>query len=321
MIDTAIDEVAPGAAIAQRPGGPAAPKRRSHGRNRAWWALLFIGPAGLGLLVFYIWPIARGIYLSFQKVGPFGGETFAGLDNFITVFQEPDLGRALVNTLLYAGIALLGIPIAMVVAVLLNTRGLRFRGLFRVLFFIPVVTMPVAVALVWRLLLNVDYGVVNLTLGAVGLPGLAWLSTPWVNIVILAVIGIWMALGTQIIILTAGLQGIPESLLEAAELDGAGPIRRFWSVIAPLLSPTTFLLCVLSVIASMQVFDLVYLMIDRISNPAFAQSKTLVYLFFEKGFIQHDLGAAAAIACILLLIILGLSAVQFWLQRKWVHYE
>ncbi|MGH3703928.1 MAG: carbohydrate ABC transporter permease, partial [Agromyces sp.] len=227
----------------------------------------------------------------------------------------------LVNTLLYAGIALLGIPIAMVVAVLLNTRGLRFRGLFRVLFFIPVVTMPVAVALVWRLLLNVDYGVVNLTLGAIGIPGLAWLSTPWVNIVILAVIGIWMALGTQIIILTAGLQGIPESLLEAAELDGAGPIRRFWSVIAPLLSPTTFLLCVLSVIASMQVFDLVYLMIDRISNPAFAQSKTLVYLFFEKGFIQHDLGAAAAIACILLLIILGLSAVQFWLQRKWVHYE
>ena len=303
-------------------GRNAAPRRSAAqlGRGRAWWALLFIGPAGLGLVVFYLWPIIRGIHLSFQDVGPFGGETFVGIDNFVEVFSEPDLGRALVNTLLYAVICLIGIPVAMIVAVLINTKGLKGRSLFRVLFFLPVVTMPVAVALVWRLLLNVDYGVLNLSLRAIGLPGVAWLSTPVVNMVVIAIVGIWMGLGTQIIIFTAGLQGIPDTLIEAAELDGAGPVRRFVSVIVPLLSPTTFLLSVLSVIASMQVFDLIFLMIDP-NNPAQSQSQSLVSLFYTRGFLQHDLGAAAAIACVLLAIILVLSAIQFRLQRRWVHYE
>lgn len=289
-------------------------------RGRAWWALVFIGPAGLGLLIFYIWPIFRGLYLAFQKVGPFGGETFVGLENFISIFSEPDMLRALGNTLLYAAICLAGVPIALVVAVLINSKGLKLRGVWRVLFFLPVVTMPVAVALVWRLLLNVDYGVINLTLGVFGIPGVAWLSTPVVNIIVIAFVGIWMGLGTQIIIYTAGLQGIPDTLLEAAELDGAGPVRRFTNVIIPMISPTTFLLSVLSIIASMQVFDLIYLMIGR-NNPALAQSQSLVSLFYQRGFLENDLGSAAAIACVLLVIILVLSAIQFRLQRRWVHYE
>lgn len=289
-------------------------------RGRAWWAFVFIGPAALGLAVFYIWPIFRGLYLSLQQVGPFGGETFVGFENFITIFSETDLIQALLNTLLYAAICLLGVPIAMVFAVLINSKGLKLRGFWRVLFFLPVVTMPVAVALVWRLLLNVDYGVINLSLESVGIPGVAWLSTPVVNISVIAIVGIWMGLGTQIIIFTAGLQGVPDTLLEAAELDGAGPVRRFTNVIVPLLSPTTFLLSVLSIIASMQVFDLIYLMIGP-NNPALAKSQSLVSLFYTRGFLQNDLGAAAAIACVLLVIILVLSAIQFRLQRKWVHYE
>ena len=303
-----------GRGAAQRP----AASRLS--RGRAWWALVFIGPAGLGLTIFYIYPIFRGLYLSLQSVGPFGGEEFVGLQNFFTIFSEPDLIRALLNTLLYAAIGLAGVPIALIVAVLINSKGLRLRGLWRVLFFLPVVTMPVAVALVWRLLLNVDYGVINLALRGVGLPGVAWLSTPVVNIVVIAFVGIWMGLGTQIIIFTAGLQGIPETLLEAAELDGAGPVRRFINVIVPLVSPTTFLLSVLSIIASMQVFDLIYLMIGQ-NNPALADSQSLVSLFYRRGFLENDLGSAAAIACVLLIIILVLSAIQFRLQRRWVHYD
>lgn len=295
--------------------------RRRSVRRSPWWALLFIGPAGLGLAVFYIWPVVRGIELSFEKVGPFGGSTWVGLDNFIAVFTQPDLGRALLNTLLYAAIALLGIPIALVIAALLNTPGLRFRGTFRVLYFLPVVTMPVAVALVWRLLLNVDTGIVNTVLHEVGLPGVAWLSTPVVNIVVIALVGIWMGLGTQVIIFIAGIQGVPDSLYEAAELDGASPVRRFFAITIPLISPTTFFLCILSVIASMQVFDLIFLMIDPNSNPAYPVSKSMVSLFFDKGFVVHDQGFAAAIAVVLLVIILVLSAIQFRLQRKWVHYE
>lgn len=300
---------------------PGAPTRRRRNRKSNWWALLFIGPAFVGLAAFYFWPIVRGIEMAFEKVGAFGGSSWVGLDNFVTVFTQPELGGALLNTLLYAGIALLGIPIALVIAALLNTAGLRFRGTFRVIYFLPVVTMPVAVSLVWRLLLNVDNGVINTVLRGIGLPGVAWLSTPVVNVVVVALVGIWMGLGTQIIIFIAGLQGVPESLYEAAELDGAGPVRRFLSITVPLISPTTFLLCVLSVIASMQVFDLIYLMIDPATNPAYPASRSMVSLFFEKGFMTHDQGYAAAIACVLLVIILILSAIQFGLQKKWVHYE
>ena len=295
--------------------------RRRSSTKSPWWALLFIGPAGIGLAVFYLWPVARGIELAFEKVGPFGGSTWVGLDNFVQVFTQPDLARALLNTLLYAAIALVGIPVALVVASLLNTPGLRFRGTFRVLYFLPVVTMPVAVALVWRLLLNVDTGVVNAVLHGLRLPAVAWLSTPVLNIVVIALVGIWMGLGTQIIIFVAAIQGVPDSLYEAAELDGASPVRRFFAITVPLISPTTFFLCILSVIASMQVFDLIFLMIDPMSNPAYPESKSMVSLFFDKGFVVHDQGFAAAIAVVLLVIILVLSAIQFRLQRRWVHYE
>lgn len=299
-------------------------RRRTRGGRTgrsSWWAVVFIAPAGIGLLVFYVWPVVRGIELAFQEVGPFGGSTWTGFDNFVAVFSEPDLKRALLNTLLYAGIGLLGIPIALMIAALLNTPKLRFRSAFRVAYFLPVVTMPVSVALVWRLLLNVDTGIVNATLRGVGLPGVAWLSTPVVNIVAIAFVGIWMGLGTQIIIFVAGLQGVPDSLYEAAELDGAGPVRRFFTVTVPLISPTTFLLSVLSIIGSMQVFDLLYMMIDQQTNPAYPDSRSLVSLFFEKAFVDHNQGMAAAIACVLLVIILILSGIQFALQKRWVHYE
>ncbi|GIT78798.1 sugar ABC transporter permease [Leifsonia sp. LS1] len=298
-----------------------APRRRRRGPFASpWWAALFIGPTALGLLVFYLWPTVRTFVLSFTRSGPFGGSDFVGLENYARLAADPDLGRALVNTALYTVIALVGIPLAVAVAALLNTAGLRGRSVYRMLYFLPVVTMPAAVALVWKMLYNGDYGILNQALHAVGITGTSWLTNPATALYAVALVGIWAGLGANIVIFLAGLQGIPDTLTEAASLDGAGPIRTFFSITVPLLSPSIFFVSVINVIGSLQVFDLVYLMIGR-TNPALPDTRTIVYLFYQAGFLDNDRGYAAAVAFLLLVIILGLTIVQFRLQKKWVHYE
>lgn len=295
-------------------------RRRRGPRSSAWWALLFVGPTAAGLAVFYLYPTVRTFVLSFTESGAFGGSTFVGFDNYVELFQDPELLGALRNTAVYTVIALIGIPIAIAIAALLNTAGLRGRGVYRTLYFIPVVTMPAAIALVWRMIYNGDYGVLNQVLGLVGIEGTSWLTDPHTALIAIAIVGIWAGLGTSIVIFLAGLQGIPDTLKEAAELDGAGPVRTFFSITIPLLSPSIFFVSVISVIGALQVFDLVYMMLGS-NNPALPDTRTVVYLFYEAGFLDNQRGYAAAIAFLLLAIILVLTIVQFRLQKKWVHYE
>ncbi|MFB4349412.1 carbohydrate ABC transporter permease [Microbacterium sp. CR_7] len=302
---------------AQRPG--IRRRRRTPGAS-PWWALVFLGPTALGIAVFYLWPTVRTLIISFTKSGPFGGSEWVGVENYARLFQDPELIGALRNTAIYTVIALIGIPLAVAIAALLNTTGLKGRSAYRTLYFIPVVTMPAAIALVWRMIYNGDYGVLNAALGAVGIDGRSWLTDPSTALVAIAVVGIWAGLGTNIVIFLAGLQGIPDTIMEAADLDGAGPVRKFFSITIPLLSPSIFFVSVISVISALQVFDLVYMMLGR-SNPAMPNTRTVVYLFYEAGFLDNDRGYAAAVAFLLLLIILALTIVQFRLQKKWVHYE
>ena len=262
----------------------------------------------------------RTFILSFTESGPFGGSEFVGLDNYVRLFEDPELIAALRNTAVYTIIVLIGIPMAVGIAALLNTTGLRGRGVYRTLYFIPVVTMPAAIALVWRMIYNGDYGVLNEVLGVFGIPGNSWLTDPSTALFAIAVVGIWAGLGTNIVIFLAGLQGIPDTVMEAADLDGAGPVRKFFSITIPLLSPSIFFVSVISVIGALQVFDLIYMMLGR-NNPAMPNTRTIVYLFYEAGFLDNERGYAAAIAFLLLVIILVLTVVQFRLQKKWVHYE
>ncbi len=294
-------------------------RRRSPGAS-PWWALVFLGPTALGIAVFYLWPTVRTLIISFTKSGPFGGSEWVGIENYTRLFQDPELIGALRNTAVYTVIALIGIPLAVGIAALLNTAGLKGRSAYRTLYFIPVVTMPAAIALVWRMIYNGDYGVLNAALGAVGIEGRSWLTDPNTALIAIAVVGIWAGLGTNIVIFLAGLQGIPDTIMEAADLDGAGPVRKFFSITIPLLSPSIFFVSVISVIGALQVFDLIYMMLGR-SNPAMPNTRTVVYLFYEAGFLDNDRGYAAAVAFLLLVIILILTIVQFRLQKKWVHYE
>jgi multiple sugar transport system permease protein len=294
-------------------------RRRSPGASPLW-ALVFLGPTALGIAVFYLWPTVRTLIISFTKSGPFGGSEWVGIENYTRLFQDPELIGALRNTAIYTIIALIGIPLAVGIAALLNTAGLKGRSAYRTLYFIPVVTMPAAIALVWRMIYNGDYGVLNAALGAIGIDGRSWLTDPNTALIAIAVVGIWAGLGTNIVIFLAGLQGIPDTIMEAADLDGAGPVRKFFSITIPLLSPSIFFVSVISVIGALQVFDLIYMMLGR-SNPAMPNTRTVVYLFYEAGFLDNDRGYAAAIAFLLLVIILILTVVQFRLQKKWVHYE
>jgi len=297
--------------------------RRKDRVTEALWAYAFIAPTALGLGLFYLWPVLQTAYFSFTEWGAFGGHEWSGTDNYVRLVSDPEVGRALVNTITYTVLGLLSIPLAIVFAALLN-RKMRGVGVYRTLFFLPVVTMPVAVAMVWRWLYNGDYGLINYLLSLVGVDGPNWIADPDTALYALVVIGIWSSIGYNLIIFLAGMQAIPAEYYEAAALDGAGPIRQFARITLPLLSPTAFFVSVVSVIGSLQLFDLVFVIAgsgaSARANPAFPRLQTVVQLFYDRAFVTNDRGYAAAIVMVLLLIIVVLTAVQFRLQRRWVHY-
>jgi multiple sugar transport system permease protein len=175
--------------------------------------------------------------------------------------------------------------------------------------------------MVWRFLLNGDFGLVNYVLGLFGLPGQYWVADARFTIYAFAVVGIWMGLGINLIILGAGLQSIPKDLYEASALDGAGRVRQFFAITLPLLSPTVFFVTILTVISALQMFDLVFIMLGSVNNTAIDGSKTIVYLFYEAAFVQFKQGYAATIAIVLLIVIMIATAIQFRLQRRWVVYD
>ncbi len=304
-------------------GAAHAAKRRGP-RTEALWGYAFIAPTGLGLAVFYLWPVLQTVYFSFTEWGAFGGHTWVGLENYTRLFADPEVGRAVLNTLMYTVLGLLGIPVAIVFAALINRPGLRGVSVYRTAFFLPVVTMPVAVAMLWRWLYNGDYGLVNQVLSVAGIDGPNWIADPATAMYALVVVGIWSSVGYNLIIFLAGMQGIPKELYEAASMDGAGRVRQFFKITLPMLSPTAFFISIVSVIGSLQLFDLVFVMTgsgqSARANPAYSRLQTVVQLFYERAFVTNDRGYAAAIVIALLVLIVALTIAQFRLQRKWVHY-
>ena len=284
-----------------------------------WWPWVFVGPVTVGVLLFYIWPILNTVYLSFTTSKPFGGSEWSGLGNYGALVKDPDLGLALVNTIGYTAIVLLGVPIAIVLASLINLPGLRFANFYRVLFFMPYVAMPVAVALVWRMIYNGNFGLLNWFLSRFGVEGPFWTSTPGFAIIAVGVVGLWSSLGFSMIILGAGLKNISSEVYEAAALDGAGTWRQFRSITVPLLSPSIFFVTIITVIGGFQLFDLLFAMMGE-GNPAITQSQSLVYIFYNQAFIYRYQGYASAIAIFILVLIGIVTFVQFRMQRRWVHY-
>jgi len=295
--------------------------RRAGARPRYdLWGYAMIAPALIGLAALYLWPFLSTLIKSFETVPVFGPGHFSGVTNYVNLLSDEDFWHALGNSALYTVLVLVGIPIAVVLAALIQQVS-RGRGVYRVLFFLPVVTLPVAVGMVWRLIFNGDFGLLNWVLSLVGIPGEYWVADARFTIYAFAVVGVWMGLGVNLIILGAGLQSIPVELYEASSLDGAGRVRQFFSITLPLLTPTIFFVTILTVISALQMFDLVFVMLGSINNTAIDGSKTIVYLFYDAAFVQFKQGPAAAIAIVLLIVIMVVTAIQFRLQRAWVRYE
>lgn len=296
-------------------------KRRAIGIE-SLWGWIFLLPTMGGVLVFYIWPVLRTFYYSFTKWGAFGRSVeWTGLSNYERLLSDPDMPRALFNSLLYTFVILLGVPLALVFASLINRPGLRFATVYRVAFFMPYVAMPAAIAMVWRMIFAGDYGVLNWVLGFFGIRGPSWLTDSRTAIVAVGVVGVWASFGFIMIVLSAGLKSIPPELYEAASLDGASNWRQFRSITLPLLSPSIFFVVIMQVISGLQLFDLLFTIMGGNSNPAMAKSQSLVYLFYNSSFIANDKGYGSAIAMAILLFVGLVTIVQFILQRKWVYYD
>ena len=299
---------------------PAARHREPYDREEVLWAYLLIAPTIIGISVFALWPLAQSIYLSFTSWGAFGQVKWAGAANYARLLSDSEVLSALRNTVVLAITTVGGsVVIATFLAVLLNV-GVRGTSVYRVLLFLPVVTMPAASAMVWKWLYNSEFGLLNSALQALGILGPSWLTDKAVALWSVAGVVIWNEIGINMIILLAGLQGIPRSLHEAAHLDGAGPFATFFRITLPLLTPTLFFVVVTSIIGAFQMFDVIFLMIGP-EGYARESVQTLIFLFYEQGFIQGNKGYAAAIVLVLFVLIAMITAVQFWFQKRWVHYE
>jgi multiple sugar transport system permease protein len=193
------------------------------------------------------------------------------------------------------------------------------------LYFIPVITMHVAIGLVWRWLYNSDYGIINYLLGLLGIEGANWLSDPSLALYAIVVVGVWSGIGYALVLFLAGLQTIPQEYYDAASVDGAGALVKFFRITLPLLSPTVFFVTVISLIDSLQVFDLIFVMISSgrsaSTSPVIDQTQSLVYLFYKNTFVINEQGLGAAVVLTLFIIIVLITLAQFRLQRRWVHYE
>ena len=298
-------------------------KKKASRRQKKDWiaAYIFIAPVTIGLLIFYVWPFIQNFWFSFNDVNKFNMATFCGLDNYKKLFQEPDLMLALKNTILYAVITVpIGLFISLLLATLLNSK-IKGKGIYRTIYFLPSITMAAAVALVWKLIFNGDYGILNTVLEFFGVEGKRWLTDPSTALFCVMMVGIWSGAGYNMIILLAGMQGVSNSYYEAAEIDGAGPVQKFFKITIPLVSPTIFFVTITGLIGAFQVFDTLYMMIDIDKNPAFNAVKTTNVLFYQNAFTYGYKGYAAAISIFMFVIIMIITAIQLWGQKKWVNYD
>lgn len=284
-----------------------------------FWAYLMILPTVGGLAIFYIGAFFKNLYFSFTDLGSFGNYKWIGLDNYVKLFSDPNIPKALGNTFKYTLISVpISICLAIFIAVLLNSK-IKGITIYRTLYFLPAVTMPAAIAMMWKWLYNGQYGLINQLLAKIGIQGHAWIANPKYAMGALIIVGIWSSLGMNIIYFLAGLQGIPRMYYEAADIDGAGPIRQFFTITLPLLSPTIFFVMIMSLIGALQMFDLIFLMISK-TSMAIDSTMSIVYLFYKNAFEFLDKGYAAAISILLFFIILIITIIQLKLQKKWVNY-
>jgi len=260
-----------------------------------------------GAISFTNWNFIEGI----------GGLHFAGLDNYIRLFQDEAFLRSLRNNVVMIAVVPVSMFIAMILAVLID-KATYFKDFFKVIYFMPFISSFVAIALLWRVLFHPNNGPINGFLRAIGVdnPPL-WLADPNYALLAVMIIMVWTTLGFNMVIYLAGLQNISKDIYEAAEVDGASPVRQFFSITLPMLSPTTFFLLITGIVGSFKVFELVMILTN--GGPA-GSTSVIVFYLYEAAFVNLESGYASAMGIVLLILILLLTLIQWIGQKKWVNY-
>ncbi len=306
-------------ALSQRRTAEAAPAAS----GRRWrddltgWA--FAAPFVILFGVFLLFPILASFFLSFTSFGlkdlanPIGASV-VGLKNYLDLFGDPKFWSALVNTFYFV---IVGVPVTLAIGLLIATalnRGItRFRTAFRVGYYLPVITSIVAIAVVWRFLLNPDVGLINMLLGDVGIQGPAWLADPVFAMPSIIAMAVWRNLGFAMIVFLAGLQAIPTTLYEAAAIDGAGGRQSFRYITVPLLRPTILFMTVITTIGYLQLFEEPFVMTG--GGPLDATLSVTMYMY-QQGFTFFHQGYASAIAYVLFVIVAFIAFLQFKFLRS-----
>ncbi len=298
--------VSGGASVAARP-------RRAI-RQKDWAPYVFLAPVLVFFVVFFLLPMGFSLFLTFTRWNGLSAPDWVGLDNFSFILQDPGFRRSLVNTLMFAaGTVFLGIPLALLIAFTFTQS--RFRGLWRSVYWLPMITNVVAIAYLWQFILDGRYGLFNRVLGVFGVVGPDWLSNPAYAMWAVIIVAIWTGLGANMLIFSAGLEGIDGSYTEAAQVDGATLWQSFWNVTLPLLRPTLLFVTVTSFISGMGAFDLVLALTNGTGGPAGSTSVAAFYMY-QTAFEDLRLGRASAAAFVLFVVIFVLTLLQLRFFRR-----
>jgi len=291
---------------------------------KAWWhknwvGYLFLTPWLLGILAFTAIPMGASLYLSFTKYDMFTSPEWIGLKNYLSMFKDQKWQSSVLVTLKYV---FLGVPLQLTFALsvaLLLKRGIRGVGVYRAMYYVPsLFGGSVAVAILWRQIFGGD-GLVNNLLGSIGIKGMNWISNPDTALYTLIVLMIWQ-FGSSMVIFLAGLKQVPIELYESSTIDGAGPVRQFFAITLPLITPVVFFNLVMGIIGAFQAFTSAYIVSGGSGGPLDSTLFYTLYLY-QKGFTHFQMGFASAMAWFLLVVIAFVTALVFVSSKKWVYYQ
>lgn len=321
-----MDNTAISSTTVARPAGRVLPRKKtvsvSYTRQvklkKTGTVLLFVLPALIPLIVFWIYPILRSVWISFTDWDFMTPEyNFVFFKNYISLFRDSRFYLALLNTLIFTAGTLLPTIVGGLGLALLLQKNFRGSGFFKFVLFSPWITPTVAISIVWTWIFQPDGGFANQILALLGLPALKWISSSQTAMLSVIIVTVWKSLGYAMIFYLSALEKVPTELYEASSLDGANAFQKFWYMTLPSISPTTFFLMIITMVNSLQAYDQIQILTQ--GGPS-GSTRTLLYMYYQLGFQEFNMGQATAVAVIMIIITVLLSCVQFTASKKWVHY-
>ena len=290
---------------------------RKHLKNTAV-VLLFVLPALIPLIIFWLYPIGRSIWLSFTDWDFMTPDySFIGLKNYRSLLKDSRFYAALWNTVVFTAGKLIPTIAGGLGLALLLRKSFKGSGIFKFVLFSPWITPTVAISIVWTWIFREDGGIANAVLNLFGLPALKWINSSDTAMLSVIIVTVWKSLGYAMIFYLSALEKVPHEFYEASSLDGAKKVRQFFDMTLPSISPTTFFLMIITMVNSLQAYDQIQILTQ--GGPS-GSTRTLLYMYYQLGFEEFKMGQATSVAVIMIIITVLLSLAQFVGSKRWVHY-